>query len=56
MKEIGDNQIPNSKFNSNGFTLIEIISVLVIIGILSAVIIPRMTATDVYDVMSETQI
>ncbi|CCK78877.1 GspH/FimT family pseudopilin [Desulfobacula toluolica] len=56
MKEIGDDQISNSGLNSNGFTIIEIISVLIIIGILSAVIVPKMTATGVYDVISETQI
>ena len=41
--------------NSNGFTIIEIISVLIIIGILSAVVISRMTSTDVYNVISESE-
>jgi MSHA pilin protein MshC len=55
MKIIGKYQISNAPANSNGFSMIEIISVLIIIGILSAVAIPKMLSTDVYDVLMETE-
>jgi len=55
MKKIGKYQISNVSSNSNGFTMIEIISVLVIIGILSAVAVSKMTSNDAYDVVMETE-
>lgn len=41
--------------NSNGFSLMEIICGLVIVGILSAVAVSRMASTDVYDVVMEIE-
>lgn len=56
MKRIGKYQISKMLANSNGFTMIEIISVLIIVGILSAVAVSKMTSTDIYDVVMETEI
>lgn len=55
MKEIENYQISSSITNSSGFTIIEIISVLIIIGILSAVVVPRITSTGVYNVVMEIE-
>ena len=49
------NGIRSKNFTPNGFTMIEIISVLVIIGILSAVAVSKMDSTDVYDVAMEIE-
>ena len=38
-----------------GFTIIEVIAVLVIIGIISAVLISRVSSTDVYTLTSEVE-
>ncbi|MBT3387207.1 MAG: prepilin-type N-terminal cleavage/methylation domain-containing protein [Desulfobacula sp.] len=56
MKRIGKYKISNAFGNSNGFSMIEIISVLVIVGILSAVAVSKMSSTDVYDVAMEVEI
>jgi prepilin-type N-terminal cleavage/methylation domain-containing protein len=48
-------RISNTPADSKGFTMIEIISVLIIIGILSAVTVSKMTSTDVYHVVMETE-
>lgn len=55
MEKIGKHQISSALIDTKGFTIIEIISVLVIIGILSAVAIPKMLSTDVYDVVMEME-
>ncbi len=45
------------KFNDqSGFTMIEVISVLVIIGIVAAVVIVRMTNTSGYDLVSQVEV
>jgi MSHA pilin protein MshC len=41
--------------NQNGFTLIEIISVLIIIGIIAAVAMVRATSTRDYDLISQVE-
>lgn len=41
--------------NQNGFTLIEIISVLIIIGIVAAVAMTRVTSTRDYDLISQVE-
>ncbi len=48
-------QIFQSISSSKGFTMIEIVSVLILIGIFSAVIVPRMTSTSVYEIMTELE-
>ncbi len=55
MKKIKTYQIFNVPVNSNGFTIIEIICVLVIVGILSAVAVSKMNSIDVYDVVKEIE-
>lgn len=42
--------------NQRGFTMIEIIAVLVIIGIIAAVAIARMTGTKEYDLASQAEV
>jgi len=42
--------------DQNGFTMIEIISVLVIIGIISAVALARMSSTRDYNVISQVEV
>lgn len=42
--------------NQRGFTMIEIISVLVIIGIMAAVVIVRMSSTEEYDLVSQLDV
>jgi MSHA pilin protein MshC len=44
-----------TQHNYYGFTLIEVISVLMIIGIISAVVISRAGSADVYRLVSETE-
>jgi MSHA pilin protein MshC len=41
--------------NQSGFTMIEVISVLVIIGIVAAVVITRATSTRDYDLISQVE-
>ncbi len=55
MKEIGHSQIPGMPADSNGFTIIEILSVLVIIGIISAVAVSKMASTGAYNVVVEAE-
>lgn len=43
-----------SYHDNSGFTIIELISVLLIIGILSAVAVSRLTSTDIYGLIAET--
>jgi len=42
--------------NQRGFTMIEVISVLIIIGIIAAVAIIRMTNTSGYDLVSQVEV
>ncbi len=42
--------------NQHGFTMIEVISVLILIGIVTAVIIVRMTGTTDYDRISQLEV
>ena len=55
LKDIRLKGIRSNGLTSKGFTMIEIISVFVIIGILSAVAISKMDSTDVYDVVMEIE-
>lgn len=49
-------RIVNKVRSQNGFTMMEIISVLVIIGIVSAVVITRMTNPRIYDLASQLEV
>jgi prepilin-type N-terminal cleavage/methylation domain-containing protein len=42
--------------NNAGFTLMEVIGVLVIIGVLAAVVLPRMSSTSQFDLISNTDV
>lgn len=42
--------------NSNGFTMIELVAVLVILGIIAAVVAVRMTGTIDYDLVSQVEV
>jgi len=42
--------------NNAGFTLIEVVGVLVIIGILAALVIPRMSSTSQFDLTSNAEV
>jgi MSHA pilin protein MshC len=48
--------VENNFKNQRGFTMIEVISVLIIIGILAAVVIIRMTNTREYDLSSQVEV
>jgi len=56
MGKKGKYQVFKLSVNSKGFTIIEIISVLIIIGVLSAVTLSKMDSTDIYDVVKEIEI
>lgn len=46
----------NIKPHQHGFTLIEVIAIIVIIGVVAAVVISRMTSTSSFSVVSEAEI
>lgn len=46
----------NNKKHQRGFTIIEVIAVMVIIGVLAAVVISRMTSPSSFGLVSETDI
>ncbi len=41
--------------SSNGFTLIEIISILILIGIFSATVVPKIASTSIYEISTELE-
>lgn len=46
----------NNKNHQSGFTLIEVIAVMVIIGVVAAVVVSRMTSSSSFSLVSETDI